>query len=181
MIRWQISRKIMRSNVFLNTLYVLLQAPTLFTSRSRTKTTHNKSSPLTKKLQGGPYGENLAASYPNTTLAIDAWASEESHYNYAKKKFTERNGHFTQLVWQSTTDVGCANIACDSDINGDFLVCEYWPRGNVQGEFGENVRKPGLSADGKPGIGSAGTKLAGPGLWMEFVVLLVVYSIVVLS
>ena len=37
-------------------------------------------------------------------------------------------GHYTQLVWQDTREVGCT-IA--SNARRDFLVCRYWPAGNV--------------------------------------------------
>jgi hypothetical protein len=127
---------------------------------------------LTHK-KGGPYGENLAAGYPSPLLAIDAWAAEEPSYNYAKKKFTEHNGHFTQLVWQATTQVGCANVQCDGDIQGQYLVCEYSPRGNIVGQFGENVRKPGLSSTGELGIGSGAQKDRELTWGMGFAVVLV--------
>ena len=39
-------------------------------------------------------------------------------------------GHFTQLVWPTTTRVGCA-VA--SNRAQDFLVCRYSPAGNVVG------------------------------------------------
>ena len=39
-------------------------------------------------------------------------------------------GHYTQLVWPETTEVGCA-IA--SNENDDFLVCRYLPAGNIRG------------------------------------------------
>ncbi|USW58000.1 Putative CAP domain-containing protein [Septoria linicola] len=111
------------------------------------------------KHSGGPYGENLAANFENSTLGIDAWGNEEKKYNYGKGKFTEENGHFTQLVWRNTTDVGCAVVDCENDsdngVKGAYLVCEYSPRGNVEGQFKANVRKPGISEDGKLGFGSA--------------------------
>jgi hypothetical protein len=37
-------------------------------------------------------------------------------------------GHYTQIVWPSTTSVGCA-VA--SNAQDDFLVCRYLPAGNV--------------------------------------------------
>ena len=92
-------------------------------------------------------------------MAVDGWAAEESKYNYAKEKFTEAAGHYTQLVWEATTSVGCGAVNCsnsaENGANGWFLVCEYSPRGNVNGEFGLNVRKAGEATDGEPGLGSA--------------------------
>lgn len=40
-------------------------------------------------------------------------------------------GHYTQIVWPQTRSVGCA-IA--SNRSFDFLVCRYWPAGNVHGQ-----------------------------------------------
>lgn len=60
--------------------------------------------------------------------------------------FSEETGHFTQLVWQSTTSVGCGAVLCDNDatggVHGWYLVCEYYPPGNVIGEFRGNVDPP---------------------------------------
>jgi len=43
----------------------------------------------------------------------------------------EHVGHYTQLVWRDTQRVGCA-VA--SDRAEDYLVCRYYPPGNVEGE-----------------------------------------------
>jgi hypothetical protein len=114
---------------------------------------------LANDSQGGPYGENLASGYPNTTLAIDGWGDEEKDYNYSKKKFSEAVGHFTQLVWSNTTAVGCGLVDCENTgkngVQGEYLVCEYWPRGNVLGQSGDNVRKKGMAKDGTPGMGGS--------------------------
>jgi len=40
-------------------------------------------------------------------------------------------GHYTQLVWRGTQEVGCA-VA--QGRNNDFLVCRYLPAGNVIGQ-----------------------------------------------
>ena len=89
------------------------------------------------------------------TLAIDGWANEESDYDYEKRKFSNEVGHFTQLVWKNTTSVGCGAADCGN--NGWLLVCEYWPPGNVIGEFGGNVGKPGQGEDGEPGMSDVNT------------------------
>ena len=106
--------------------------------------------------QGGPYGENLAEGFATPALGIGAWAAEEKHYTYPDGGFAESTGHFTQLVWQNTTHVGCAAVNCGKQRgqNGAFswyLVCEYWPAGNVIGMFEEEVAKP---VNGAVGVGS---------------------------
>lgn len=58
-------------------------------------------------------------------------------YNYSSPGFSEQTGHFTQLVWKATTAVGCGSRLCGT--RGWYLVCEYWPRGNVVGQFAEQV------------------------------------------
>ena len=39
-------------------------------------------------------------------------------------------GHYTQVIWPGTQQVGCAVAHSRSN---DFLVCRYWPAGNVFG------------------------------------------------
>ena len=86
---------------------------------------------------GGPYGENLAEGYPNATASVEAWGNEEADYDFGHPEFSEKTGHFTQLVWKNTTAVGCDRRLCAE--SGWYLVCEYWPRGNVVGQFGAEV------------------------------------------
>ncbi len=40
-------------------------------------------------------------------------------------------GHYTQVIWRETQEVGCAVVRNESD---DFLVCRYWPAGNWYGK-----------------------------------------------
>ena len=115
---------------------------------------------LTNTHQGGPYGENLAEGFGSPERAIDGWAGEEQKYDYGKEQFTESTGHFTQLVWKNTRQVGCGAVNCDNNdddngAHGWFMVCEYDPPGNVVGRFGKNVGKEGQGKDGKPGMGAA--------------------------
>ena len=99
----------------------------------------------------GASGENLAQGYVDVTASVDAWGDERALYSWkgTQTGFTEATGHFTQLVWKDTTSVGCAAVDCHgvsgSNIQGVFLVCEYWPAGNIVGDndqyFEDNVGK----------------------------------------
>lgn len=86
---------------------------------------------------GGPYGENLALGYASARAAVEAWGDEGEAYNYENPGFSEKTGHFSQLVWKDTTDVGCGRRLCGE--RGWYLACEYWPPGNVIGAFGGEV------------------------------------------
>ncbi|CAI4045102.1 hypothetical protein SKDZ_11G2190 [Saccharomyces kudriavzevii ZP591] len=86
---------------------------------------------------GGPYGENLALGY-GTTGSVDAWYNEISSYDYSNPGFSESAGHFTQVVWKGTSEVGCGLKSCGGAW-GDYIICSYKDAGNYIGEFAENV------------------------------------------
>lgn len=55
-------------------------------------------------------------------------------------------------MWKATTDVGCGVADCSMNLDGDgkngegkavgwFLVCEYWPPGNVVGDHNEYFKE----------------------------------------
>jgi uncharacterized protein YkwD len=91
----------------------------------------------------GPYGENLAAGFSTVSASVARWYNEKSIYSYSHPGFSKATGHFTQLVWKSTTRLGCGYVSCDgkNGTPGKYLVCEYSPAGNVvnEGFFEENV------------------------------------------
>jgi hypothetical protein len=86
-------------------------------------------------------GENLAWGYntPVTTLA-ESWANEKR--NYVPGTPIDRNlgfpnvyGHYTQMVWSSTTQIGCGIAQQTVGANNwDILVCRYSPQGNIIGQ-----------------------------------------------
>ncbi|ODV75202.1 PR-1-like protein [Cyberlindnera jadinii NRRL Y-1542] len=83
------------------------------------------------------YGENLALGY-DTISAIDAWYNEIDLYDYDNPVFSSDTGHFTQLVWKSSTLLGCGYKYCDSYF-GQYTVCRYAISGNWADQFVDNV------------------------------------------
>ena len=75
--------------------------------------------------------------------AADSWYAEIKSYNYGKPGFSGATGHFTQVVWKSSTKLGCG-IASGKfqGYNGRYVVCRYAPPGNVIGAFPQNVLPP---------------------------------------
>ena len=72
--------------------------------------------------------------------ATDMWYKEIKDYNFSKPGFGSKTGHFTQMVWASTTHMGAAKEVKGSHC---FVVANYLPPGNMnmRGEFEKNVKK----------------------------------------
>lgn len=93
----------------------------------------------------GAYGENLYAgtgSLGTVANGLNSWANEVSQYNPNSPVAS----HWTQMVWKSTTQIGCASAQCDGIFDpkygkAAFHVCEYSPPGNYGGQYGANVQK----------------------------------------
>ena len=135
--------------------------PTLLQTHNTYRTAHNASSldwnttlataaalhaqpcKFTHSKTGGSVGENLAAGYRNTTAAVEGWGDERKGSDFSDAEFDEKTAHFTQVVWKATTDVGCGAAWCDGrgGTPGWYLVCQYFPAGNVVGAFKQNVEK----------------------------------------
>lgn len=86
------------------------------------------------------YGENIYAStgVPTGQSVTTNWASEASSYDYAANTCSGTCGHYTQVVWRNSTQLGCGITTCN--VNSPFpamygptwrlVVCEYSPPGN---------------------------------------------------
>lgn len=85
-------------------------------------------------------GENLwmgtAGSFAPESM-VGAFVAERRFYRHGT--FPEVSltgnwhdvGHYTQVVWRGTREVGCAVARGEGH---DYLVCRYWPAGNWMGQ-----------------------------------------------
>jgi pathogenesis-related protein 1 len=81
-----------------------------------------------------PYGENIfdiAGASASAEQVVEAWASESRDYDYKSNKCRKVCGHYTQLVWAATKQVGCG-VARNA--RREVWVCNYDPPGNYVGQ-----------------------------------------------
>lgn len=94
--------------------------------------------------QGQKLGENLYFSYDSTSSVISGekptieWYNEIKDYKY--NDYQPGTGHFTQVVWKATKEVGFGLAKAK---NGSiYVVANYYPPGNYLNKFSENVKRP---------------------------------------
>ena len=106
----------------------------------------------TSAQRGANIGENIAQSSKGSSTPaqmVDSWgktvidgSSEQGNFQpgvftasttacaVSKTKNWQDVGHYTQVIWRGTTNVGCGFA---SDGTNDYLVCRYSPAGNQEG------------------------------------------------
>jgi uncharacterized protein YkwD len=80
------------------------------------------------------YGENLfeiTGAVASSAEVVNAWAAESRNYDYRSNRCRGVCGHYTQIVWAGTEEVGCA-VARDG--RREVWVCNYDPPGNWAGQ-----------------------------------------------
>jgi hypothetical protein len=89
---------------------------------------------------GSGEGENLwagTAGHFSSAKMVDTWGKEKKYFQYGifPNVSTSGNwtdvGHYTQIIWRNTTEVGCAKAASGKY---DIFVCRYSPPGNYIGQ-----------------------------------------------
>lgn len=70
----------------------------------------------------------------NSAQVADAWGNEKQDYIDSENTCANDKvcGHYTQIVWKSTKEVGCALAVCND--NSQIWVCDYAPAGNYRGK-----------------------------------------------
>ena len=91
--------------------------------------------------KGEPLGENLFCCWGMEVTGHGIskhWYDEIKKYNF-NGDWQSGCGHFTQLVWKDTKEVGFGKW---KDKNGKtYVVANYFPAGNYMGTFKYNVLK----------------------------------------
>jgi uncharacterized protein YkwD len=81
------------------------------------------------------YGENMFrmdGARVTAQKVVDRWASEQANFDRKSNKCRGGEcGHYTQIVWRTTKEVGCAVARGGSR---EIWVCEYAPPGNYVGQ-----------------------------------------------
>ncbi|XP_011677085.2 uncharacterized protein LOC100893090 [Strongylocentrotus purpuratus] len=106
-------------------------------------------------------GENIFAEggeSGDTKTGVDAvnkWYEEKAGYTWADNSCDGECGHYTQVTWAESRRVGCGRNYCP-DLQGAFpnawyIVCNYGPAGNVEGEKPWKMGDPCTECDSGSG------------------------------
>ncbi|XP_050395316.1 glioma pathogenesis-related protein 1 [Patella vulgata] len=85
-------------------------------------------------------GENLYLSsgdFYNLKPAVDFWHGEMADYNFTTGDCSNVCGHYTQVVWAGSHELGCGIIWCETltgantITQGTIIICNYGPSGNA--------------------------------------------------
>jgi pathogenesis-related protein 1 len=88
-------------------------------------------------------GENLSArtDLADPEVIVAAWAAEGEAFDYKRNRCAsgEVCGHYTQVVWRDSTQIGCGVAQCGAggpfgDQEWFLWVCNYSPAGNWTGK-----------------------------------------------
>ncbi|CAO1357642.1 unnamed protein product [Diamesa serratosioi] len=97
--------------------------------------------------QNSQYGENLYCLWssdsdatPNARDVCKSWYDEVKQYTWnIEPRGSFKAGQFTQMVWKSSKELG---IGVGRTKNGKvIIVASYYPRGNIIGNFLNNVKR----------------------------------------
>jgi len=90
-------------------------------------------------------GENLAWAWSsngakaNYAGSTQQWYNEidDPGYDFSNPGWSSGIGHFTQVVWVKSTELGMGHAATSD--GSVYTVARYAPAGNFMGQFADNV------------------------------------------
>ncbi|XP_006822052.1 Golgi-associated plant pathogenesis-related protein 1-like [Saccoglossus kowalevskii] len=106
---------------------------------------------MAKQRKEIPYGENVAWMWSESgqdeftgKAAVDKFYSDVTKYDFQKGASIDGQSakNFTQLVWKSSTEVGIGYAINPKDPKDMYAVFNYYPAGNIPGDFKANVKQP---------------------------------------
>lgn len=74
------------------------------------------------------------------------WYDEIKDYNFDNPGHFGGTGHFTQVVWVASQEMGVAKAGEGSGTQ--YVVARYSPAGNLMGHYPENVKPKGTKGKG---------------------------------
>lgn len=96
------------------------------------------------------YGESVYCGWspdPSTKIkardCVEKWYSEINNFSFGREPDVLTCGHFTQIVWKGTREVGIGSAKSKS--GKLYVVANYYPPGNYSGQFIKNVYPPGAN------------------------------------
>lgn len=93
------------------------------------------------------YGENIFCLWSSNAQnnhvsgreVVENWYSEINKHIFNREPITLKTGHFTQVVWKESRELG---VGMAKNRSGEiFVVANYHPAGNFIGSFEKNVPK----------------------------------------
>jgi len=93
------------------------------------------------------YGENLYCTWSSNPKsgcsgdkAVESWYDEIKDHQFGKEPNSMGTGHFTQVVWKNSKNLGIAKARSSS--GKIIVVANYEPAGNFIGQYVQNVPPP---------------------------------------
>ncbi|XP_065676310.1 uncharacterized protein LOC100206500 isoform X4 [Hydra vulgaris] len=88
------------------------------------------------------YGCNSGSEEMSAAEAVRNWYAEvcKPGHDFKQNSFNYNTGHFTQVVWKGSTELGMGKSTSKKDgMFCTYIVGRYKPAGNMGGEFTKNV------------------------------------------
>jgi uncharacterized protein YkwD len=101
------------------------------------------------------YGENLYVQFSSSALSnvsacstlgvtcVESWYNEITSYDFSNPGYSDTTGHYTQVVWKSSSllGMGLGWGIQSGGLNSYYCVGQYSPAGNnlAPGQFAANV------------------------------------------